>query len=815
MLSDNKLEMAQLHPLKALIQRLTSTPVEELPSIAYFLASSISACLVSLQNSGVDRAANLHKLKARISSLLQDRTPEGRFVGVIIAKAVIEAGGREVLVDSEPWLRGLIGILNKSDPVVTKRLAILTVSRAFTLTQDFPSIVREITTPLLPSFNTACLAAIRPKSAKLDHSTQKILSPLLLTVLQCWEGLIPQHPATFRPFVTRFRPICLSLLSDINTPDTISRSAGALLVALHYSAPKNTAASEWSRLCGDTVHAAHATADSLFRSVHEDWAPAVSGLNHTTASSHLKGEQPNCGPDAIGLAGWNGVHDGALRLLRLLGLLEASFAVATATEVPIPLSSVIDLCARLLALTIPGTNKDSGYTHKLNSEFGKDEREMMWSEISTIHLSCLRLLCMVVERFQHAILPVSKSLIDHLTWLFDAEHNLPEIRTSSYEMLTLTLPVVGPTATESDVKKVSSMIRHACSDLSPTLARFESQPVNGKGPKTATTNVDSFAGPVKTNLDQKIWPERSALQNMAMNLICMLLKSVPAHLIPNTLRTEIDRTAVLTQDKQALLASVLNPAKAHQGRHATASLLPFFAHVASGLEAESLLRPRMAVVVDKQPQYITDSTTDFEGGDLVENEQPSGGSSLLGRLERALGAPGTASVDGIKAIDDQELAAIGSTEVNTLTKDEISPIGKRDFAAMNEDGENVWHTSASLTVPVPEIEAKKARIDKHTLTTASWAGDDPANGQIFANEKFDANLGTTDSVLRKHVPPNYKGLGLLNAESGSQPKFEGDVKTKIKANVMDDSDSDIPEINIEPDTDEDEEDQEDDEGMYS
>lgn len=402
-----------------------------------------------------------------------------------------------------------------------------------------------------------------------------------------------------------------------------------------------------------------------------------------------------------------------------------------------------------------------------------------------------------------------------MTWLFDAEHNLPEIRTSSYEMLTLTLPVVGPTATESDVKKVSSIIRHACSDLSPTLARFESQPVNGKSPKTATTNVDSFAGPVKTNLDQKIWPERSALQNMAMNLIRMLLKSVPAHLIPNTLRTEIDRTAVLTQDKQALLASVLNPAKAHQGRHATASLLPFFAHVASGLEAESLLRPRMTVVVDKQPNGTTDSTADYEGGELVENEQSSGGSSLLGRLERALGAHGTASVDEVQAAENQNPVAVGTTEANTVREDERGPIaGKRDFAAMDKDGENVWPKSAPLAVSVPEVEAKKARIDNHTLTTAPWARADKGlvKGQVFANGTFDANLATTDSVLREHAPPNSNGLGRLDVESGSQPNIERELKTKISANDMEDSDSDIPEINIEPDTDEDEEDDED---MYS
>jgi len=176
--------MAQTNPLKALMQRLTSTPVEELPSIAYFLATSISSCLNDLQNSGTDKTVLLHKLKTRISSLLQDRTPEGRLTAVIVAKAVIEAGGREILVDLEPWIRGLIGILNKSDPVATKRLAILTIARAFVLTEDYPSIVREVTTPLLPSFNTACLAAIRPKTTKSEKGTQNVLSPLLSTTLQ-------------------------------------------------------------------------------------------------------------------------------------------------------------------------------------------------------------------------------------------------------------------------------------------------------------------------------------------------------------------------------------------------------------------------------------------------------------------------------------------------------------------------------------------------------------------------------------------------------------------------------------------------------
>lgn len=800
--------MAQINPLKALIQRLTSTPVEDLPSIAYFLASSISGCIISPQNSGTDRAALLHKLKARISSLLQDRTPEGRLTAVIVAKAVIEAGGREILVDSEPWIRGLIAIFNKSDPAATKRLAITTVSRAFVLTQNYPSIVREVTTPLLPLFNTACLAAIRPKTTKTDKGTHNVLSPLLLTALQCWNELLPQHPATFRPFVTRFRPICMSLLSDAATPDSISRAAGALLMVLHHSAPKNTASSEWSQLCQDTIRAGHATAESLFRSVREDWTFAESGLIQSAEKSHLYEELPSGGPDVLGLAEWVGMHDGAKRLSRLLGLLEASVSAVTATEVPIPLSAIMDLCTRLLALTIPGTSKDSRYTLRPKSEFGKDEREMLWSEMPTVHVNCLRLLSVVVESLQNSILPISKSIIDRVTWLFDAEHELPVIRASAYELLRLLLPTIGPTADGMDVEKLSGMILRACRDLLPTSISIENHEAREKGTKTAAVNVDSFAGPTKLSVDQKICSQRSALQSEAVKLASVFLECVPACIIPNTLRSEIDRTAVLTQDKRALLASVLNPATARQGQHAPASLLPFLAHADSEIDVEALLRPRMAVITDNQSHRMRLDNTESESEKILENKDLSNGNSVLDRLGEALKAPKPAIVEETAAFDKFETpAAAGS---NAVIEDDIQHTAtKRDFAAMNEDGLNGWHTAVPSTVPVADTDAKKVRVNEHALSTQSLDDKGIAEGQLSTNGHFRTDVGMTDRDTMQHEQPSVNIQAQLVLEPDTQPILKSGSKGKSPAIDRDDSDFDIPEINVEPDTDEDDEDDED------
>ena len=778
--------MSQSDPLRALIQRLTSTPVEDLPSIAYFLASSISRCLAAPKAPGIDRAALLHKLKTRISSLLQDRAPEGRFAAVVVAKAVLEAGGREILVDSEPWIRGLIGILNKSDPVATKKLAILTISRAFILTQDYPSIVRELTTPLLPSFNTACLAAVRPKTTKIDKGTQNILNPLLPTALQCWKELLPRHPATFRPFVTRFRPICLSLLSDTATPANISEYAGALLVALHHSAPKNTAISEWSQLCQDAIRAAHTTATQLFRSVREEWTPAGSEKIQASESSLLKRELPSEGPDVLGLAEWTSVHSGTQRLVRLLSLIRASISATTAAEVPVPLGGMMNLCVRVLSLTIPGAGKDSPYTLKSNPEFSKDEREALWSEVPTAHVSCLDLLSQVVDVLQHAILPISKSILDQLTWLFGAEKDLQDVRVSSYGLLNQLLPITGATAAHTDVKNVSEIIRYACRDLLQVVETIENTADNEKSTKTTAINADSFSGPPKTYLDLRVSDSRSSPRFEAETLISTFLQHIPAHLIPNNLRTEVDRTAILTQQTKALLASVLNPAPAQHGKHAPASLLPFLAQTNASLDLEALLRPRMPVIVEKQSNGIGMDTTEPEIEDDGANLYRSIEKSVLHRLDHPLEETTVdefAERPPANGLETSEAASESLTAFSDMTSVAI----KRDFVAMNGNGVDVWHTTSSPMLSTADTGIKKARMDENSVR------DTETSRPVFENPEQSKSSAQTNPVVEMEEQSTVKSLS----------------KGTGHAVDADDSDSEIPEINVEPDTDEDEDEDED------
>lgn len=112
--------MAASTSLRTITNRLTTTPVHELPYVAGFLASALSDCAeFSAQPEPKKKTSTdgndglqVNKLKARLTSLLQDRSVEGRWTAVVLIKALLEAGGWEILRDCGPWVRGLLAILS-------------------------------------------------------------------------------------------------------------------------------------------------------------------------------------------------------------------------------------------------------------------------------------------------------------------------------------------------------------------------------------------------------------------------------------------------------------------------------------------------------------------------------------------------------------------------------------------------------------------------------------------------------------------------------------------------------------------------------
>jgi hypothetical protein len=105
--------------LRVLCRRLASTSPEDLPGICPSLVNNIIRCRGVLSSAQDQKSKDgksetsvlIHKLKTNITSLLNGKTPAGRFAATVLIKTVIDVGGWECLRQSEPWVRGLISIL--------------------------------------------------------------------------------------------------------------------------------------------------------------------------------------------------------------------------------------------------------------------------------------------------------------------------------------------------------------------------------------------------------------------------------------------------------------------------------------------------------------------------------------------------------------------------------------------------------------------------------------------------------------------------------------------------------------------------------
>lgn len=107
--------------LRVLCFQLSNTPTSELPRLTPTLLRHVSRCQASLstpagniskaESSDSSVQVQVHKLKTQLSTLLNGKSPEGRFTAAVLIKAVVEVGGWEILRGSEPWVRGLLSIL--------------------------------------------------------------------------------------------------------------------------------------------------------------------------------------------------------------------------------------------------------------------------------------------------------------------------------------------------------------------------------------------------------------------------------------------------------------------------------------------------------------------------------------------------------------------------------------------------------------------------------------------------------------------------------------------------------------------------------
>ncbi|KAL4980205.1 rRNA processing/ribosome biogenesis-domain-containing protein [Aspergillus desertorum] len=788
--------------LRAVNHRLTTLPVQNLPAIAASLAALVTECgeLLSAPQSqkagksDSDHSIQVHKLVTRILSLLQDRSFEGRWAAVVLVKALVEAGQWEIIRGSEPFVRGLMSILSKSDPISTKTMAVITLTRIFHLTYQYPTLVREITTPSLPGFVTTTLNLISDKRSSEPIRRLKPNTPFLEVVLHAYAELIARHPTIFRPFTSHIHSLLQAIIGSTSASysQSVVEVAEQLFIALHHCAPKNTGGEEWKSACRMTINSVHATANHVLRAIVEQWEPVDPTVRQQ--SSHPVDYALEAGShksDALGLAGWQGLDAGVERLLALLRMLSTFLATATASTVSIPVGSVLDLTARLMSVVVPSDAGDL----QANPEVSRMERETLLAELPRIHVACIEVLRTLISTLETAVLPIAQTILEQTLWAFRAENFNKKIRSSVYGLLSALIKHIGPSMNKKNVASLTGIIRTSCFDILPQVgdngAKHTSSDAKGKSKaNSAAANADFFLNPsLKQGRQTNATTRSPRLARAASNFLQTVLSHIALEYLAPPVRAEIDRTIIMTSDKGVMYASVLNPHPAVKGRGANISIMPFLARCyTSEMDVEALIRPRMPVLTN------SNNISYSVGIEEDEDEEMEHVATLEPIQAENSGLMKSAATPNLQVLVDSSTPHGFATAVNKRTYTE----------------ETFQNSTNSTTSPAKadNLQPKKAKFDSNVSTTPPTTVAQPFafTGTLTSAaaplSPVQPTITQTSSAMETSTVDDSvttTTTSVLVEQSSSCPRVE------VGTVPEEDSDEEMPTLNIEPDTDEEDE----------
>lgn len=465
----------------------------------------------------------------------------------------------------------------RGDPPSSKELATVTLTRIYVAIQPYQTLVREISTQTIPSFATACIQLLKVNSG--------VPASVRETICEAFTTLIPLHPATFRPCSSQARTAVRPYLAPTQSDDTcvsksLSQAARKLTIALHFVAAKSSGSDEWLKLLDGVLRDLHQTTDQVFRAIDESWQ-ATSGYSRSNVP--LDGE-PH-GGDATApeqLPAWTGITAGSQRLAGLFAYLEETLRCATKSAVTIPLGAYMDAICRICVI-VRLSPKTQTWDQAVDTVagIGRDEKDELWSIIPNLHIAAIKLLLTLLQRLDKDMVPLVPESLDHLVRIFKSGASLHQVRATSYQVLDEILAIAGTTMSKTTVDTFDPIMISTCSDLQQDIGFLKPKPVekadsSGKSSKkNGVTNADLFLqNPQSSASSESAIHLDPVHKAAAVSLTASLLSNVPQTHLKLATRGLLDRTAILTGDREAMLASVLNPFKDRRG-HVLPSILPY------------------------------------------------------------------------------------------------------------------------------------------------------------------------------------------------------------------------------------------------
>lgn len=469
------------------------------------------------------------------------------------------------------------------------------------------------------------------------------------TICDAFSTLIPLYPTTFRTFNSQIRSAVRGWLSPTTSdeclvPCCLSRAARRLVIALHFVAPKSGGSEEWAKLVDQLLTELHATADQVLRAVDESWE-GTSGYSRQRAVP--EGDEPGGGSNANdGLPPWRGLSSGAERLTGLFIYLADCLRYPTSAPVVVPVGALMDAVSRvcLVARLSPKT-QSWDQAVETNPAVSREEKEELWSVLPDIHISALGLLSALIHRFHHGIVPLVSEALDHIVRVFNSGIAYGRMRSLGYQLLDELLLLVGPTMSKSTVVMIEPLIAACCRDLQEDAGFLKPAP-KPSAPSSSTSSSSSSKNNTKMNsianadlflkpqvaADEDIVPLDAHHRRAAGKLLVRLLASPPQHHLKPSLRGLLDKTAILTRSRDAMMSSVLNPYKDQRGRMYP-SIIPHLSQQYPHDQGVEVLRSNLRTtttnvipgdgsVFSTFVEVEAEEAEDQEGEDLADTAEP-------------------------------------------------------------------------------------------------------------------------------------------------------------------------------------------------
>ncbi|KAK8123638.1 hypothetical protein PG999_003556 [Apiospora kogelbergensis] len=760
--------------LRSLCRKLTTTKTDQLPSLLPLLLKDIQRCQGPLSapqeaktgTNSTEAAVLVHKLRTQITTLLNGRTVEGRFVAVALIKAYIETGGWECLRTSDAWVKGLLSILQKRDPTITKELCVVTLTKIYVMLQGYQTLIREIATPTLPAFAQACLSILKPPSSS---KAPKPSCNFIQTLVDAFSTLVPLYPTTLRPFNGQLRSVTRQYLAptssdDAFTPSGLQESSRRLVIRLHMTAAKGGGADEWTKHLNSLIKEFHVTADHVFRALHENWG-STTGYVHQTVS--FDGEATGGGDSPDQFPKWNGIQAGSERMISLLEYIGDCLRCST-------------------KVAPPGPGRDKTVSTQTNNAIGREEKDDLWTVFPDIQLAVLRLCHLFANRMERNYVPLAQETLDCILRMFETGYRLPELRTVTFEVVDIMLRLCGPTMSKQNVTALALVAKTCCRDLLGHAGHIKAPKAptptvkNGDKTKNITQNADLFLTSITEEQTLQVTLVPSHLK-AAETLLASFFSYLPQHYIVSALRSQMLKTAILCRIKDAQIASVLHPSRDRSGRIPQV-ILPFLYRQFPHDESIEVLR------FNFRPMTGSVKADFANAGDYAEDEDAS-------MIEPADGY----AFDKPFATTETSQAAQDEANDSRMAVDEpppptTLPIQPSPFLAQP-------------TNPKPEPTEPTAELPAHTMTTRSLKRKSSSGVEAAATTKKRVEVEKTTTVEETSAEdddPGFASVGSLVESTLKQTVIHAD-NTETGADDADESDDESVHLNMELDSDGEEE----------